>query len=99
MIKAMSFAAAGFLLAATGAAAAEPEDGKTEAAAAEKEKKICRSEKMTGSLTRVRRTCLTASQWAELAENTNRTLDRVGRSANQAEGMTNRSFSGPGGGS
>jgi hypothetical protein len=39
--------------------------------AAPKEKKICHSEKMTGSLTRVNRICMTAAEWDKLAENTN----------------------------
>jgi len=36
-----------------------------------KEKKICHTEKMTGSLTRVNRVCMTAAQWDKLAEDTN----------------------------
>ena len=61
---------------------------------AKKEKKVCKTEKMTGSLTRVRRICMTRSEWAEMAEGTNRTLDRLGRSANHAEAMTTRSAGG-----
>lgn len=40
-----------------------------------KEKKICKSEPVTGSLTRVRRTCLTQSEWDELSD---RTIKQVG---------------------
>ena len=42
------------------------------------EKKICRSEKMTGSLTRVRRICLTAKEWDDLRLRTKHSFeDRV----------------------
>ncbi|HEY6816483.1 MAG TPA: hypothetical protein VI168_13160 [Croceibacterium sp.] len=51
---------------ATGALAAAPAAEQAEQPA--REKKICKSEKMTGSLTRVRRTCLTQAEWDRLAE-------------------------------
>jgi len=72
--------AAGLAL-ATGAIAADPEtDAQQEAP---KERKICKSEKMTGSLTRVRRTCLTQAQWDEVAERSRRaTNDFVRNSQN-----------------
>ena len=50
--------------AATDAARAEPEAN----VAAEQDKRICKTERVTGSLTRVRRTCMTRGQWDRLAE-------------------------------
>src|SRR5438045_1669865 len=47
-------------------------------AAGKDEKKICRSEKMTGSLTRVRRICLTAKEWDDLRHRTQQSFqDKV----------------------
>jgi hypothetical protein len=50
-------------------------------AAGIEEKKICRSEKLTGSLTRVRRVCLTASEWDDLRRNTKHSLEDQVRGA------------------
>ena len=44
---------------------------------AEKEKKVCRSEKMTGSLTRRNRICMTVAQWRELSDRTRRGIDEM----------------------
>lgn len=92
-MKLLSITVATALLALAGAtaSASEPRDEK-------KEKKICKSEKITGSLTRVRRVCLTEAQWADMAANTNRTLDRVGRSANHAAAMADPDAGGAGAG-
>lgn len=46
-----------------------------------KEKKICRTEKMTGSLTRRTRICMTAEEWRELNSRTKRGLDEMNRGA------------------
>jgi hypothetical protein len=47
-----------------------------------KEDKIrCKSEKVTGSRSRVRRTCMKESQWAEQAARTRKGLDEMGRGA------------------
>ena len=89
MMKALSIVAAAVLMSATGALAAAPDaDGaKPEASEpAKKEKKVCRSEKMTGSLTRVRRVCLTESEWRRLSEVTRKGVDDVVRSASQTGG-------------
>lgn len=82
-------AVAAFFLAATGGAEATTPEAETGAGTDEskKEKKVCKSEKITGSLTRVRRICMTEAEWTDLAQNTNRALDRLGRSANQAEAL------------
>lgn len=86
-------AAAAAMVLATGALAAEPE-----AQEASKEKKVCKSEKMTGSLTRVRRICMTQKQWDELALSTQRGLDDLARDANRAQAdLTRVAPAGPGG--
>ena len=47
-----------------------------------KEKKICRTEKITGSRSRVRRTCLTRAQWDEIAEATRKNMNDFYRESN-----------------
>ncbi len=42
-----------------------------------KEKKICRTERMTGSLTRRTRICMTEAQWRELNQRTQRGLQEM----------------------
>lgn len=90
-VKLLAIGAAAIALTAVGAVAAEPESEAQaqtetqarEAAEAPQEKKVCRSEKMTGSLTRVRRICMTQREWDELAAGTRRDIDTVVRDANQ----------------
>jgi hypothetical protein len=65
------------LVCAASATAAAPQSGEEP----KKERKICRSEKVTGSLTRVNRICLTQAQWDELAARTKRGLDEMTRTA------------------
>jgi hypothetical protein len=52
-----------------------------EAAEPPKEKKICRSERMTGSLTRSTRICLTAAQWKEVNDRTRKGVDEMASAA------------------
>jgi|EndMetStandDraft_4_1072995.scaffolds.fasta_scaffold1182347_2 hypothetical protein len=47
-------------------------------------KKICKNEKMTGSLTRVTRTCMTAAEWSKIAETTNKSIDDLNRNQGRA---------------
>lgn len=47
------------------------------AADAEAAKKVCRTEKATGSLTRRTRICLTAAQWREIQDRTRRGVDEM----------------------
>jgi hypothetical protein len=47
----------------------------TAAAPAQKEKKICRNETVTGSLVAKRRICMTAAEWQELAAKTKKNID------------------------
>ena len=95
MIRGVTVFAAMLVLAASGASAKDEDNSQTAEAA--KEKKICKTEKVTGSLTRVRRTCLTQREWDRLAEVTRRGVDGLERDANQSEGLRNNSFRGPGG--
>jgi hypothetical protein len=68
-----SMMAAG-LAALVAAAPAQASDENVEEKSA-KEKKICRTEKVTGSLARKRRTCMTQKEWDELAARTKQSLD------------------------
>ena len=95
MIRGATVFAAMLVLAASGASAKDEDNSQTAEAA--KEKKICKTEKVTGSLTRVRRTCLTQREWDRLAEVTRRGVEGLERDANQSEGLRNNSFRGPGG--
>lgn len=62
---------------------------------APKEKKICRTESITGSLIGKRRICMTQAQWDEVTSNTKKGLDDTYRNA---AGGTNPSFNpGPNG--
>ena len=72
-------------LGAGGAYAAAPaeQDGST------KEKKVCRTSKMTGSLTRRSRICLTEAQWRELASRTRKGLEEMGQSASGGQAVAN----------
>jgi hypothetical protein len=73
-----ALAAGGLPLA--GAFAAAPQSDE----AARQEKKICRTEKATGSLTRRTRICLTETQWRELNRRTRRGLEEMGQSGSGA---------------
>ena len=67
--------AAAMLVVATSAPAAPPQEqpaGQATQQAAQAERKICRTEKATGSLTRRTRICLTAAQWREVHDRTRR---------------------------
>jgi hypothetical protein len=70
--------AASILVAATGISALAQEQP---ADAAKTEKKICRTEKMTGSLTRRSRICLTEAQWRELRNRNKNGVDELQGSA------------------
>ena len=62
------------------ASPAAPIDG---AGRADAEKKICRTDKVTGSLSRRNRICLTAAQWRDVHDRTRR---GVGEMQNDASG-------------
>ena len=67
-----SFLFAVMMLASTvGAAAAQADEtSKPQDAKPQEEKKICRTEKVTGSLTARKRICLTQAEWDQLAAET-----------------------------
>jgi transposase-like protein len=75
--------AAAFLVATSGLSAAAPPLANSDAQARQ-EKKICRTEKATGSLTRRTRICLTEVQWRELNARTRRGVDEMNGSASGA---------------
>jgi predicted secreted protein len=61
-------------------AEAEPQAGK-------KEKKICRTDRMTGSLTRRQRICLTESEWRRVSSETQQGFnDYVNSASNKSLG-------------
>jgi hypothetical protein len=60
------------------------------------EKKICRTERATGSLTRRTRVCLTAAQWREINARTYRGVSEMQGSASGSQAVQNNP--GPGGG-
>ena len=70
------------LMAATCAMAAEPAADEAKA-----EKKICRSENMTGSRTKVTKICMTAAEWRELSNNTKRNIDKLGNPVASGQGQ------------
>ena len=72
--------AAAALLAASAALAAPPAapDG------TKQEKKICKTERMTGSLTRRSRICLTEAQWREVNNRTRKGVDEMVSTASGA---------------
>jgi hypothetical protein len=90
--------ATALLLAATGAAAAPPAEQAASPSTQTQqpeEKKICRTERATGSLTRRTRICMTAAQWREVNAKTYRGVSEM---QSQAAGGTNSSFSSQGSG-
>lgn len=70
-------------LAASGVAASAQESQDSQDAQDEprREKKICRTEKATGSLTRRTRICMTEAQWRELNNRTRRGVDEMNSAA------------------
>ena len=80
-MKVSSIAAALILLIAAGASAQE------EAATEKAEKKTCKTEKVTGSLTRRTRICMTESEWHRVAQGTVRGVDNIVRVANQGHAV------------
>lgn len=69
-----SILAAAVLIASTGAIAAAPQE-QAAPETAQQEKKVCRIDRATGSLTRRTRLCLTRAQWQQLHSRTKRGLD------------------------
>jgi Spy/CpxP family protein refolding chaperone len=68
--------AAALALGLTGAAASA-QDAQGAEATPKEEKKICRTDKSTGSLTRRTRVCMTESQWREFGSRTYRGVSQM----------------------
>jgi len=73
--------AAAVLLSAVAADGAAPDSPEGTAADPKADRKICRTERVTGSLTRRSRICLTAAQWREIEAKTGRGVADLQRSA------------------
>lgn len=75
---------AGAALAASSPASAQDstDEGQSKA-----DKVICKTKKITGSRTKVRRTCMTKREWDELADATRRDVQGLERDANQKEAL------------
>lgn len=58
------------------------------------EKKICRTEKATGSLTRRNRICMTAAQWREIYDRTRRGVGELQGSASGGKECVPDAFGG-----
>jgi hypothetical protein len=82
--------AATILMATTGVAAAAQE-ARSEQAPPEQqeEKKICRTERATGSLTRRTRVCMTAAQWREINARTYKGVSELQGSASGSQAIVN----------
>ena len=79
------FVVAALAMAVTGVAATAQE-AETDSS---QEKKICRTSKMTGSLTRRTRICMTEAEWRELATRTRKGLEEMGQSASGGQAVAN----------
>ena len=97
-----SILAAAILLMAAGANAAPPADTETSAtsastdtqAQADDNKKICRTEKATGSLTRRTRVCMTAAQWRDVNTRTMRGVSEMQGQGSGGQVVQNNAGSG-----
>lgn len=90
--------AAGFLMAAAsvGASAQDAQNGQQQQQ--QEEKKICRTERATGSLTRRTRICMTAAQWRELNSRTYKGVSQMQGEASGGQAVANNpGAGGPGG--
>ncbi len=75
-------AVAAFAISAPAMAGDKDQNDAQNAELAPKEKKICRTESVTGSLIAKRRICKTQHEWDELAANTSKTLNDGSRRQN-----------------
>ncbi|MBO9517422.1 MAG: hypothetical protein J7493_05095 [Porphyrobacter sp.] len=90
-MKAIWISAAALVTLASVSAAAQEQQ---QAEPAKDDKKICRTEKMTGSLTRRSRICLTAAQWRELSVRTKKGVDEMQGSASGGQAIVNNAGAG-----
>jgi len=75
----LSLVLAAGIMALTGTAAVAQGDEQASQEVAQKERLICKSEKVTGSRARVKRVCLTREQWGDLAAETKDNIDQYSR--------------------
>jgi len=88
--------AATILMAATSVAAAA-QDAQSQQAPAQQqqeEKKICRTERATGSLTRRTRVCMTAEQWREINSKTYRGVTEMQGTSSGGQAVSNNAGAG-----
>lgn len=76
------------------AAAAEPTDEST--TAAKTEKKICRKDRATGSLVRVRRICMSKAEWDKVHSDTRNDVEDIQRRGNMGLPGPSTMGAGPG---
>jgi hypothetical protein len=86
---------AALAVAVSAPALAVDKDSDEGTAATTKEKKICRTEAITGSLIGKRRVCMTEKEWAHLQAETKRGMDRFQDTAAGGANIANNP--GPGG--
>jgi hypothetical protein len=89
----ISMVFAAVLMAGTGTAASAQEA--QTAQPAQEEKKICRTERATGSLTRRTRICMTAAQWREINSRTYKGVSQMQGESSGGQAVANNP--GPGG--
>jgi hypothetical protein len=80
---------AGLALATSGVVSAKDNDDEEEVAA--QDKVICKTKKVTGSRTKVSRTCMTKAEWDATAAAARQGVDKLSRDAsmNQSNGSGN----------
>jgi len=84
------FAVAAVALAVTGIGASAQEAQEEP----DPNKKICRTTKMTGSLTRRQRICMTEAEWRALADRTRKGLEEMGQAASGGQAVANNAGAG-----
>jgi len=93
-VKASYVIAVGALLAASASGAKDQAQNGDPAKA---EKMICQTERVTGSLARSQKICMTAAQWNEMRLNTKHDMDDIARSAGAIAPAGNGANGGPSG--
>ena len=76
------------------AASSETDDGAEAEEDDPSQEIVCRRERVTGSLTRVRRTCLTRAEWEQVEANTRDDMIRSGRNASGGQECVMDQFGG-----
>jgi hypothetical protein len=74
---------------ADSSAPAAPANATEDGSEAQEEKKVCRTERATGSLTRRTRVCMTAAQWREINARTYKGVSEMQGSASGSQAIVN----------